>query len=210
MPGERTRAVVRRRRRVAVSLALLVAVGLGGALGYRYWWIHRYDDLIARVAPIYKLDHRFVRAVIHEESYFRPHAASGAGARGLMQVTDPVLAEWRAEGGYRAMPAPLARRARADSLSGDEALADPEINLHVGCWYLAKLLDRFGGEPEPSVVALAAYNAGPTHAERWLKKIPASARRPESRTAAFVDAIDYPETKGYVTAVRARYGESLR
>src|SRR3712207_350640 len=120
---------------------------------FRSWWLHRYDELIARVAPVYGLDPRLVHAVIYEESFFRTHASSGAGARGLMQVTDPVYAEWRAEGGYRAMPAPLSRQVSA-GVSAGEALADPEINLHVGCWYLAKLVNRFGGEPEPFVVAL--------------------------------------------------------
>src|SRR3712207_4218333 len=57
---------------------------------FRSWWLHRYDELIARVAPIYNLDPRLVHAVIYEESFFRTHASSGAGARGLMQVTDPV------------------------------------------------------------------------------------------------------------------------
>jgi soluble lytic murein transglycosylase len=207
--GERTRARARWRR-IAVSLSLLAALALASALGYRYWWLHRYDELIASVAPIYELDPRLVHAVIYEESFFRTHASSGAGARGLMQVTDPVLDEWRAEGGDQATRALLGRRERAERSSGDEALADPEINLHVGCWYLAKLLDRFGSEPEPFIVALAAYNAGPTHAERWLKAVPRSIRRPEARAAAFVDAIDYPETKAYVTAVRERYEKSLR
>jgi soluble lytic murein transglycosylase len=175
-----------------------------GIAGYRYWWLHRYDELIARVAPVYKLDPALVHAVIYEESFFRTHAASGAGARGLMQVTDPVLAEWRAEGGHRTV-APAQGR-RAGELTPGEALADPEINLHVGCWYLSKLLGRFGNEPEPYVVALAAYNAGPTHAERWLRSLEGPGREGPARTQAFIDAIDFPETKAYVTAVRERYG----
>ena len=196
--------------RIAILLSLLAGLAAAGFLGYRYWWLHRYDELIARVAPIYNLDPRLVHAVIYEESFFRTHASSGAGARGLMQVTDPVFSEWREERGYRAMPPALGRRVGSKELSSEEALANPEINLHVGCWYLAKLLDRFGNEPEPFVVALAAYNARPTNAERWLRAIPPSARAGEARALAFTSAIDYPETKAYVTAVRERYRKSLK
>ena len=52
------------------------------------------------------------------------------------------------------------------TFTGFEAdlLASPEINLRLGCWYLRSLLDRFGDRDD----ALAAYNAGPSHAERWV------------------------------------------
>lgn len=191
-------------------LVLLVLVAVGAGLAYRYYWLHRYDKLINGVAPIYKLDPQLVRAVIHEESYFMPQAKSGAGAHGLMQVTDPVIEEWREERGYRSMPDALERRVIGARMSDAAALDDPEVNVHIGCWYLAKLIDRFHDEPEPYVVALAAYNAGSTHAERWLKARPAAADTPAERVDAFVNAIDFPETKAYVRDVRERYREATR
>ena len=96
-----------------------------------------------------------MRSVIYVESYFNAHAASGAGARGLMQVTDTVVDEWKDERGYRKMPDDLERRISSGRLSNGAALADPEINVHIGCWYLAKMLGRFDDQPEPILVALA-------------------------------------------------------
>ena len=50
-----------------------------------------------------------------------------------------------------------------ETLSGGETfvfedLADPDLNIRYGTFFLNHLLDRFGGN---EVAALAAYNAGP-------------------------------------------------
>jgi len=192
---------------VLLVLAGLAAVAYGG---YRYYWIHRYDELIARVAPVYSLEPDLVHAVIYEESFFWTHARSGAGAKGLMQVTDVVVNEWRTEKGYERLPAPVRRRAEAPGASNAAVLADPELNLNVGCWYLGKMLARFRGEEDPLAVALAAYNAGASNAERWLRASRATPGANGARARAFVDAIDYPETKGYVQDVTRRYRKSSR
>lgn len=196
-------------RRLVIAVVLLAATAGAVGLAFRYYWLHRFDELIGEVAPLYGLDPRLVRAVVHSESYFNTHAASGAGAKGLMQITAPVVDEWRAERGYRQLPEALERRVAARRVTDDEILADPGMNLHVGCWYLAKLVGRFGDEPDPLVVALAAYNAGPTHAERWLKLCTSPRTARTERMAQFVEAIDFPETKSYVLAVRKRYGDDI-
>jgi soluble lytic murein transglycosylase len=194
-----------RPRVIIVALLLLAGLAAAGYFGYRYYWVHRYDDLIARVAPVYELEPELVHAVIYEESFFWTHARSGAGAKGLMQVTEVVLSEWRAEKGYEKVPPPARQRASARGAGSEAVLADPELNLHIGCWYLRKMLARFRAEDDPLAVALAAYNAGATNAERWLR-----ARRPtdgsrDARARAFVEAIDYPETREYVEDVTRRY-----
>jgi soluble lytic murein transglycosylase-like protein len=78
-------------------------------------------------------------AVAWEESRMNPHARSGAGARGLLQI----------------MP----HTARALALEGDT----PRMNVRAGARYLRQLLGRFGGNLE---LALAAYNAGPSAVEK--------------------------------------------
>jgi len=68
-----------------------------------------------------------------------PHAVSGSGARGLLQL----------------MPG----TAKALSIRVD----NPRANIRAGARYLAQLLTRFNGNLE---LALAAYNAGPTVVEK--------------------------------------------
>ena len=77
-------------------------------------------------------------ATAYEESHMNPHAQSGAGARGLLQL----------------MPA-TAHALRLDT-------RDPAKNVLAGARYLRQMLDRFGSLE----LALAAYNAGPSAVER--------------------------------------------
>lgn len=78
-------------------------------------------------------------AVAWEESRMDPHAISGAGAQGLLQL----------------MPG----TARTVAASSDS----PSENIRAGARYLRLMVDRFDGDVE---LALAAYNAGPTLVER--------------------------------------------
>ena len=78
-------------------------------------------------------------AVAWEESRMNPHARSGAGARGLLQLMPQTARE------LGARP------------------ADPRASIRAGARYLSQLLKRFNGDLE---LALAAYNAGPTAVDR--------------------------------------------
>ena len=78
-------------------------------------------------------------AVAWEESRMDPHAVSGVGARGLLQI----------------MPG------TAKALAVTET--SPTANILAGAHYLQQLLKRFDGNLE---LALAAYNAGPTLVEK--------------------------------------------
>jgi soluble lytic murein transglycosylase len=193
-----------RRRRLGCIVALLLVLSVVAALAVRYYWLHRYDALIERTAIVYRLDPKLVRAVVHQESYFYARAASQAGAKGLMQVTEPVVVEWRRERAYDALSPEARKRALAKGTDVEGLLNDAELNLNVGCWYLAKLLERYRGEFDALTVALAAYNAGPTNADRWLAAMPRRAEK-SARAVAFLAAVDYPETRRYVVEVRERY-----
>ena len=91
-------------KRYLISLALiLMVVTVPGIFFFQDYWIHRYDELIARQASVYRLDERLVWSVIHEETYFSAWKVGNADEVGLMQVT-PLVA-W-----------PMGTRDRAESI----------------------------------------------------------------------------------------------
>jgi len=98
------------------------------------------------------LDPELIVGLIHVESSGRSRAISRVGALGLMQLR------------------PATARAVAEQLgvewSGPETLFDPVLNVRMGVYYLARLVDRFGDLD----TALAAYNWGPTRIARVLRK----------------------------------------
>jgi soluble lytic murein transglycosylase-like protein len=82
------------------------------------------------------LDGNLLRAVIEQESGFRPCAVSAKGAQGLMQL----------------MPATAAQFGATDPF-------DPAENVAAGAKYLKQLMTRYNGD---IFRALSAYNAGPS------------------------------------------------
>ena len=141
----------------------------------------RHEDIIRQQAERFDLDPALIAAVIDEESGFQDQT-SQAGARGLMQIT-PETAD------------------TIESLSGGETfvyedLANPDLNIRYGTFYLHHLLDRFAGN---EAAALAGYNGGPENAAAW------------GGAELEVDDIEFPETRAYVEDVlekREQYRES--
>ena len=77
-------------------------------------------------------------ATAYEESHMNPHAHSGAGATGLLQLMPATARELRLDGN------------------------DPAANVLAGARYLRQMIDRFGSLD----LALAACDAGPSAVER--------------------------------------------
>ena len=183
------RAVHRRRRRIAALLAAVVVGGAAaaaagiGPLGDAVREITlplRHDDVIRQQAAEKGLDPALIAAVIYQESKFRDQTSS-AGATGLMQIL-PDTARFIA------------------SKSGGTAfelrdLANPDINIRYGSWYLRYLLDQHDGN---LVLAVAAYNAGEGNVDRWV--------RAAGGSDSFDPATDipFPETRAYVADVLDR------
>jgi soluble lytic murein transglycosylase len=109
----------------------------------------RHDDIIRQQARDKGLDPSLVAAIIYRESKFRD-LTSKAGAKGLMQIL-PSTAEF------------VASKSGGTKFREDD-LADPQINISYGCWYLRYLLDLYGGN---EIAAVAAYNAGHERVDRW-------------------------------------------
>jgi soluble lytic murein transglycosylase len=185
----------RRRRLLAGGAAVVAGLAAGLALGVfgkfddviqELTLPLRHEDIIRSQAREKKVDAALIAAVIYAESKFVDRTSS-AGARGLMQITPQAAAD-------------IERHSGATSfVLGD--LADPEINIRYGTFLLRDLLDRYDGD---RVAALAAYNAGPTNAERW------------GGSDLTIEGIRFPETRAYVEdvldkqdAYREKYAKEL-
>jgi soluble lytic murein transglycosylase len=181
------------KRFIAVSLILLT-FGLGIYL-FNYYWIHRFDSLIARQAAVYRLDPDLVWSVINEETYFRPWKIGQDGEIGLMQITPVVGREWAAETGMRE----LERQMTQDPAI---LLRDPERSIQVGCWYLEKIHEQYRDITDPEPRMIAGYNAGPSRAAEW-NKVSEGAR--SLSADEFINRIDIPSTRAYVVSIMGRY-----
>lgn len=121
-------------------------------------------------------------AVMRQESAFQTSVCSDKGACGLLQLL-PDTACW------------IGRKTGLGDLTCSlQALSRPSINIRAGANYLAYLFDQFDHDV---VLALAAYNAGPTTVNRWIAA--RTAAKPGS--ARWLATLPYGETRNYVEAV---------
>jgi len=107
---------------------------------------------IVEAAHAHRFEPWLVLAVIRVESRFDPFAVSPAGAFGLMQIRPPTGEELA---GRLGLP-----------WHGTRTLFDPVANVRLGVAYLEQLRERFGDLR----TALAAYNWGPGHIGRRLRR----------------------------------------
>jgi hypothetical protein len=98
--------------------------------------------MIEGAAAAHRLPAGFFTRLIWQESSFRPHVTSGAGAQGVAQF----------------MPGTAAERGLGDPF-------DPEQAIPKSAELLADLRRRFGNLG----LAAAAYNGGPARVEAWLE-----------------------------------------
>jgi soluble lytic murein transglycosylase len=123
-----------------------------------------------------------VLGISRQESEFDPSAESPTGARGLMQL----------------MPNTAKVVAKEEHLQFSASrLDDPGYNMRLGTAYLGNLIDRFGGS---YALAIAAYNAGPTHAREWIEQY-GDPRDPNVDPVDWVEKIPFSETRNYVQRV---------
>jgi soluble lytic murein transglycosylase len=147
----------------------------------------RHDDIIRQQAREKGLDPGLIAGVIYTESRFRDQT-SHAGAKGLMQLLPSTADDIARKSGGTAF------------VQGD--LANPQVNISYGSFYLRYLLRRYGGN---EVLAIAAYNAGEGRVDQWI--FDARHRGEEFDHARH---IPFPETRHYVQQVlemRGKYRE---
>ena len=174
---------------------IAVIVLSAGAYFFSDFWEHRFDDMITRQARIYRVDSKLVWSLIYEETWFRSGSKGDAGEVGLMQITPLVARQWAKETGLKEFEKQTAENV-------NEVLLDPERNIQIGCWYFEKLREKYRGRPAETAMTLAAYNAGPSRVEEWASADPDPGTLSE---AAFIERINIPSTRSYVTSILERY-----
>lgn len=151
-----------------------------------------YYEYVQKYSEKYGLDPYLVLALIREESRFNPRTLSWARAHGLMQLIPKTGLD-------------LARLLRIKPYY-QTRLYDPELNINLGCYYLSRLIKKFGGD---MTLALAAYNGGPRNVQKWLNKW-RSQYGGEIDVDEFVESIPLSETRSYVQKVLKSYNEYRR
>ncbi|MBP2294672.1 lytic transglycosylase domain-containing protein [Azospirillum rugosum] len=124
-----------------------------------------------------------VHAIIRQESTFSTGVVSSAGARGLMQLMPGTAQLVATKLGIKHNNAKLT--------------ADPEYNVKLGSAYLADMIDRFNGS---YIMAIAAYNAGPTRVRQWIDSY-GDPRGEAIDPVDWLELIPIYETRNYVQRV---------
>jgi soluble lytic murein transglycosylase len=142
--------------------------------------------LLAARAKEAEVDPAVLRGLVRQESVFDARAKSHAGAVGLMQL----------------MPATAKSLSRSvlHSRYRNDFLYDPGSNAALGAAYLKRLIGQFDGS---TVLALAAYNGGPSRIARIARENPRLAED------ELFETIPVFETRDYVRRVLL-YAESYR
>ena len=122
-------------------------------------------------------------AITRQESAFDTNAKSRVGARGLMQLMPRTARITAKKNNYR--------------YKGIYLTSRPSYNIKLGSFYFKEMLDKFNGY---YVLALVAYNAGPSRANRWLKTY-GDPRKNEIDPVTWMELIPISETRNYVQRV---------
>jgi soluble lytic murein transglycosylase len=141
-----------------------------------------FGPLVQRYADAEGISPLLLLAFIRQESFFDPRAVSPANALGLTQLL-PETAQVAATQLGISLEAP------------EQQLLHADLSLRLGARHMADLLERSGSDV---FVALAAYNAGTTAAQRW-------AEAAGNDADLYLETIEFAETRLYVEIVAENY-----
>lgn len=166
---------------IIFSILVLFVVFSASAVKYALYYMYptTYSEYVEKYSELYNLDKHLVFSMIKAESGFRADAISPRSAKGLMQIMDST-GEWAAE------------KIEIEDFDKDRLL-DPETNIQIGCWYIARLLKQYNQNTE---LALAAYNAGSGNVSKWLKD------ESISKNGVTLDSIPFEETRNYIEKIK--------
>lgn len=148
-----------------------------------------FKELYAAEAERYGVSAVILRSLTRQESGFNLRAVSTSNALGLMQMIPPTAQEVSKKLGLK--------------IEIPDDMFRPEINIPMGSFYVAQMLDQFQGHVP---FALAAYNAGPTRVKIWTElrpEISGLLAKPSSAVMdeVWFDELPWTETSFYVKAI---------
>ncbi len=155
-----------------------LAAGVRDETTWRLAYPRAYWTDVTAAAQSANIDPLLLLALVREESRYDAAVISPARAVGLAQLLPST-----------------AQAMTSDASIGLQQLKDPALNLRLGARYIRLQLDRFNADPR---LALAAYNAGPGAARRWIGL--------DADPDYFIERIPYTETRAYVRRVLGSYG----
>jgi len=165
--------------------AAIIALALYLGFFYRNRPSVRYNQQIEAAAKRYNLDPALIKAVIWQESRFKPWVRGRAGEIGLMQIREDAAFEW-------------ADHEKIQNFNHEE-ITDPGKNIMCGSFYLSKVMKRYKSTDNPIPYALADYNAGRSHVLRWNKGAA------KTNSQAFLAQMDFPGTRKYAENIMKQY-----
>lgn len=121
------------------------------AIPILYWnYPKPYEGMVSAQSKQQGVDPLLIYAMMKVESGFDEEALSRSGAKGLMQIMDRTGAWGAQECGLGSFSV--------------QQLFDPEVNIRIGVWYIARLIKQYSGDVN---MALTAYNAGSGNVAKW-------------------------------------------
>jgi hypothetical protein len=140
-----------------------------------------YADLAISATDTLALDADVLQGIMREESYFDRWVVSSAGAIGVVQLMPGTAYD-------------VARWYGLPFLEPDDFF-DPSLSVPYGALYIDRQQSSFNGQIP---LFLAAYNAGPGNASRWVDMHGWNPDDPE----LYIEQITYRETRMYVKKVQ--------
>lgn len=178
---------------IVIMIVLIFTVFKPINWGLKKLYKLEYSEYVYQYAEENNIDPLLVFAIIKAESNFNHSIQSSSGAIGLMQLMESTAIE-------------MAKEVKQEIVV-KEALYNPEINIKIGTFYYAYLIQHYEGNEH---LALAAYNAGMGNVDKWIKEGIIKA------DGSDLENIPYKETNNYVRKIirdykiyQRLYGENL-
>ena len=140
----------------------------------------KYSQYVEKYCKEYEVDKYLIYAMIKAESNFKEEVVSHKGANGIMQLMYPTAKE-------------VARK--LDLSINKDTVMEPKVNINLGTKYISLLIEKYDNVG----LALAAYNAGKTNVDSWIKD------GTIKKDGSNLENIPYKETNTYVRKILRNY-----